>query len=294
MVTYPKISVFLCTYNHSFFIEDAIDSILIQNYPNIEIVIGDDYSQDNTREIILKYVEKYPEKFKLIFNEENLGVTRNCNNILKQCSGEYIAFFSGDDLWLPGKLEAQINWFNKNHSAVLCYTATEIIDRDGNHIKMANKPNESLIKENFIRALYDMAENSVSYMVKSSAIPVRGFPNEVSIFSDFYFHLAVGFKGRVGGLEEVYAKYRRHPKNTSTSNVLFEITDHLTCLLLLKKDFPLKSELLEKEINDRIITLAQINKVDLFALIGTKELLIKGLKRIIKKIKSYYIGIKNN
>lgn len=292
MVTYPKISVFFPTYNHSFFIKDAIDSILIQDYPNIEIVIGDDYSEDNTREIILKYAEKYPEKFKLIFNEENLGVTRNCNKILKQCSGEYIAFFSGDDLWLPGKLEAQINWFNKNLSAVLCYTATEVIDTNGNHIKMANKPNELLIKENIIRAIYDMAENSVSYMVKSSAIPVRGFPNEVSIFSDFYFHLAVGFNGMIGGLEEVYAKYRRHPKNTSTSNVLFEITDHLTCLLLLKRDFPLKSQLLEKEINDRVIKLAQVNEVDLFATIGSKELLIKGWRRVVKKIKSYFPDIK--
>lgn len=285
MNPYPKISVLLPTYNHSIFIKDAIDSILIQDYPNIEIVIGDDCSQDNTREIILKYVEDYPEKFVIIFNNENIGVTRNCNKILKKCTGDYIALFSGDDLWLPGKLEAQINWFKKNETAVLCYTATEVIDSDANHIRMANKPNEYLIKKNIIKAVYDMGENAVSFLVKRSAIPERCYPNEIAVFSDYYFFLAVSFTGMIGGVDEVYAKYRRHPQNTSTNNLSIQVVDHLSCLMLLKKDFPLKSSLIDKEIKYRIIKLAQINQVDLFSSISSKELLVKVWKRIMKKLK---------
>lgn len=277
----PKISVFLTTYNHSEFIAEAIESILVQEYKNIEIVIGDDYSLDNTREIITKYADLYPEIFKLIFHKENIGITRNCNAVLEQCVGEYIALFSGDDVWLPGKLKAQINWFIQNPLGVLCYTATEVIGAKGEFIRMANTPDKTLIEKNIIKASYNMAENSLSYMIRRSAIPKRGFPNEIPVFSDWYFTIAICFKGLVGGIDTVFSKYRKHTNSSSTKNVNIEKIDHLACLIYLREDFPDYKLLIDMEIKAKIYELAKANSVDFFDNIT--------LVQILKYLKKYFL-----
>src|SRR5437868_15054123 len=102
-MSHPLISIVLCSYNGERFIKEQIDSILHQTYPNIELIISDDASTDETARILKEY--KGDQKIKLFFQDENVGATKNFEFAIKQVRGEFIAFSDQDDIWLPQKLE---------------------------------------------------------------------------------------------------------------------------------------------------------------------------------------------
>lgn len=105
------VSVCITAYNHGKYIAQALDSILMQEVDfRYEIVVGEDCSTDNTRQILLAYKEKFPDKFKLLLHEKNMGAKKNVITTLKNCSGKYIAMLDGDDYWIdPKKLQIQID-----------------------------------------------------------------------------------------------------------------------------------------------------------------------------------------
>src|SRR5690606_28939344 len=100
------ISVALCTYNGDHFLEEQLDSIMLQDYPYKEIVISDDCSADRTWEILKTYRDRYPGQIRLYRNEQNLGYNRNFEIVLSHCRGDYIAISDQDDIWLPHKLSS--------------------------------------------------------------------------------------------------------------------------------------------------------------------------------------------
>ncbi len=109
----PKVSVIIPTYNRADLLPRAIDSVLNQTYRDLELIIVDDGSTDNTKEIVEKY-QKKDERIKYLWEENSGGPARPYNLALKQCQGEFIAFLDSDDVWLPEKLERQINFIEKN------------------------------------------------------------------------------------------------------------------------------------------------------------------------------------
>lgn len=117
------VSVFMMTYNHEKFIAQALDSVLMQKVNFIyEIVLGEDCSTDTTREIVVKYAERYPDKFKLILHKTNVGATNNQNEVFANCTGKFIAMLEGDDYWTdPLKLQKQVDFLKNNeaYSAVI-------------------------------------------------------------------------------------------------------------------------------------------------------------------------------
>lgn len=112
----PMISVVTIAYNVSKYIAEAIESVLNQktNY-TIELVIGEDCSTDNTRDIILEYQKKYPNVIRAVLNEKNLGLTPNCVATHNACKGKYFALLDGDDYWTDdNKLQKQIDFLEQN------------------------------------------------------------------------------------------------------------------------------------------------------------------------------------
>ncbi len=105
-----KHSVIMITYNQENFIIDALKSIFTQDILPYEVIIGDDCSADNTRSVIAEYQNKYPSIIKPIFNEENMGIYKNLNNIKEYgVSGDVVSLLSGDDLFKNNMFSA----FNK-------------------------------------------------------------------------------------------------------------------------------------------------------------------------------------
>ncbi|MDR2836304.1 MAG: glycosyltransferase [Bacteroidales bacterium] len=110
----PLVSVAIITYNHEKYISETIESILMQrtNF-QLEIVIGEDCSTDNTSKICLEYQKKYPDTIKLLSCNENRGFRQNTFNTFSNCKGEYIAFLEGDDFWTDeNKLQKQVDVLN--------------------------------------------------------------------------------------------------------------------------------------------------------------------------------------
>ncbi|WP_051662737.1 glycosyltransferase [Flavobacterium sp. KJJ] len=126
----PSVAVYMITYNHAFFIEEAVESIMIQN-TNFEykLFIGEDCSTDNTRAICLKLKERYPDKIELILNEKNLGAVSNAIQVFKACfesKAKYIALLEGDDYWTdPLKLQKQVDFLEANPDYVICAHVAE-------------------------------------------------------------------------------------------------------------------------------------------------------------------------
>lgn len=122
------VSVIMPSYNTANFIEESINSVLNQTYQNFEIIIVDDCSTDNTDEVVEGIKD---ERIKYIKNEKNSGAAVSRNRALREAKGKWIAFLDSDDVWLPEKLETQIN-FMKNGGYKFSYTQYEEIDEESN------------------------------------------------------------------------------------------------------------------------------------------------------------------
>jgi len=211
----PKISVYMLSYQHAAFIRESVESVLAQDYPNMEIVIGDDGSTDGTQDILREYAARHPGLFKLLLAETNQGITVNSNRTLRACEGEFIAYTSGDDMWLPGKLHKQVAWFGANPDAVACYGNVEHIDENGAPLKLQHERRRNRSRSGGIEAFLQSTVGfaSCSIMVRRSAIPAYGFDERVGSTSDWLFYAEIAMKGRVGYIPDVLARYRLHGGN---------------------------------------------------------------------------------
>lgn len=110
------LSVGVLSYNHSSYIKECLDSVLMQQVDfDFEIVVGDDGSTDGTQDILKTYAADYPDRFVLLMSQENEGISRNYQKVLSRCKGEYIALCEGDDYWTAtDKLQKQVD-FLKGH-----------------------------------------------------------------------------------------------------------------------------------------------------------------------------------
>ena len=111
------ISVVIPSYNRADTVGQTIESIVNQIVnADIEIVIGDDCSTDNARQVLQKYKEKYPNIIRLIFHEHNIGLGANWATCIKACRGKYICNCDNDDYWHnPNKLQLQLDYM-ESHS----------------------------------------------------------------------------------------------------------------------------------------------------------------------------------
>ena len=122
------VSIIMPSYNTAPYINETIQSVLNQTYTNWELIIVDDCSTDNTDEVLSEIND---ERIKYFKNEKNSGAAVTRNRALREAKGQWIAFLDSDDLWMPEKLDKQIN-FMKENGYIFSYTNYEEIDVEGN------------------------------------------------------------------------------------------------------------------------------------------------------------------
>jgi glycosyltransferase involved in cell wall biosynthesis len=127
---YPKISIITPSYNQGQFIKETIDSVLDQNYPNLEYWVIDGGSTDNT----VKILKKYGTKIKWV-SEKDRGQTHAINKGLKKASGEIIAYLNSDDVYLPNSLFTIADYFMKHPDIMWLTGDYVIIDELGHQIQ---------------------------------------------------------------------------------------------------------------------------------------------------------------
>ena len=129
-MTMPKVSVIVPIYNQAGFIRETVESVLSQDYPNIELVLSDDGSTDGTSDVLREYAAGEPERVKLIASEENTGIAGAFNRALDAHTGDYVAWLGGDDVMLPGKLSRQIAALESHPEAIGCCHDAEVFDSE--------------------------------------------------------------------------------------------------------------------------------------------------------------------
>ncbi len=244
------VSVCVTTYNHAPFLENSLISILTQetSFP-FELIIGDDCSSDNTREILIALKEKYPDKITLIFNPENLGVHKNGLNILKQAKGKYIAICDGDDYWTyDRKLQIQIDFLESNLDYVGCFHDA-IIEH------ATNPPNEATLnyfyEKKFYSQLYkytpdfypaDVLERiiiptgSLVFRNNNLVSELRPYDN-IKYSLIWLYHLLIIKNSKFKYFNEAWLTYNNH-KNGITKKIKVEefISSNIKILNMLFQD----------------------------------------------------------
>ena len=216
----PLVSVAIITYNQKDFLKDAIESVLLQNYEPLQIVVGDDGSIDGTHILLLNFQKQYPNKFNLYLGNSNIGVTNNANIVQEKCNGKYIAWLGGDDLMLPTKIQKQVSFLENNPTYNIVYHNLDVFDSNtGKHLYNYNNPKDKYTGDQRNLIKHGTFNGACSSMYRISAAPIPAFNPALPVASDWLYsvnHLAEG--GKIGFIDEVLGRYRRHENNVSNSS----------------------------------------------------------------------------
>lgn len=129
----PTVSVIIPSFNRGWILKEAVDSVLTQDFHDFDLIVVDDGSGDNSSKLLASYGKRIN-----VIKQENRGVSSARNNGIASSSGKYIAFLDSDDIWLPGKLSAQLAFFEKNPDALICQTE-EVWVKNGKRVNPAKR-----------------------------------------------------------------------------------------------------------------------------------------------------------
>ena len=206
----------MITYNHEKYISEAIEGVLMQKatFP-IELIIGEDCSTDNTREIVLEYAEKYPDIIHPLLPEGNLGMMRNFIKTMEDAKGKYIALCEGDDYWTdPYKLQKQINFLETNRDFIACFHNARVINNQ-NRISLFNKLDETNYPtiEDIVSKKWFIATASLMFRNNVITLP-NWFINVVN--GDYALELLLAVKGDFYFMHDIMSVYRHHEASVSS------------------------------------------------------------------------------
>jgi teichuronic acid biosynthesis glycosyltransferase TuaG len=206
------VSVIMPAYNSAAFIAEAIRSVLQQTHKNWELLIIDDASQDDTVSVIETF-QGTDSRIKLFQNESNKGAGVSRNKAIEAAQGTYIAFLDADDLWLPQKLETQLEFMQEN-DLVMTYSSYFLMDEQGNDLdkKVTALPTltfKKLLKSNYVGNLTGIYRADILGKVYSPVLRKR---------QDWALWLSILKKiGHTKGIIEPLAKYRIRENSISNN-----------------------------------------------------------------------------
>lgn len=214
------VSIITPTYNCAQFIARTLDSVQAQTYGNWEMIIVDDRSQDNTKEIVQAYMAKDPRiQYHLLPVNSGAAVART--TAMELAKGQYMAFLDSDDIWMPQKLERQIQWMEENGYAFSC-TAYEQIDEDDN---LLNRTIKTIKKTDYNRLLLDCPVGNSSVIYNVEKMGKFQVPNIRKRNDDALWLQMLKKEKYIWGMPEVLMQYRIR-QNSISSNKLKVIKYH--------------------------------------------------------------------
>lgn len=214
------VSIITPTYNCATFIGETIESVQAQTYQNWEMIIVDDCSTDNTREIVERYTEK-DNRIKYFCLQNNSGAAIARTKSMELANGEYMAFLDSDDIWMKDKLEKQISFMRKYDIAFSC-TSYEQIDEKG---KSLNKVISTVPKAGYNRVLLDCPVGNSTVMYNVEKMGKFKVPDIRKRNDDALWLQMLKKEKYIYGMKSVLMKYRiRH--NSISSNKFKVIKYH--------------------------------------------------------------------
>lgn len=271
----PLVSIAIPSYNHDKYISDAINSVLNQTFNDFELIIIDDGSTDNSREIIRNH-QREDGRIRTIFHENNQGIAKTINEIISIAQGKYIALLCSDDVWFKNKLEEQIKILDENDDLVI-WSEGLIIDSYGKSKEFFFTENENASdKKKSGQILDDLLQCnyifSSSIIVKRDNIKNIGFDENLTYLNDFKTMLGLAANYEYYFIPEPLACYRLHGKNTILSDEPRWHKDKIIFLNEILSDY--ESKLTNKSKN---IILSNLTKYYFYS--GERNKAFNSLKR---------------
>lgn len=207
------VSVIMPVYNAGIFLEEAIESVLVQSYKDFEFIIIDDRSTDNSWQIIKKY-KTTGKKIRAFRNKKNLGLGTTLNKAIKKAKGVYIARMDADDIMAPNRLEKQIGFLQRNHGVVAVGSFMKEIDEKGEVIGKRRLPTGH--KQIYEMMYYLMGLQHPSIMFNRKLIPADFvWYKEKNFVEDLDMLFRLLPYGKFANIPEYLMFYRIHKSNLS-------------------------------------------------------------------------------
>lgn len=219
----PLVSVVIPCFNHESFVKDSIQSVIDQSYENIELIIIDDGSDDDSVQIIENISKECKRRFvRFEFRHRpNKGLSATLNEALEWCQGKYFSALASDDQMLPDKTEIQVEYLEKHNDIQAVMSSVNWINSDNEIIserKLSYK--EYGFEDIFLskQSLYACTQLSRLKSIRSIGGYKEGCPIE-----DWYMWLKLSQLGNLVSLNEQLVNYRLHDDNTiKKGNVIYE------------------------------------------------------------------------
>lgn len=218
-----KLSVAFIVYNGSNYMEQQLDSILNQTVKVDEIVVCEDNSTDNTKEILEKYNKANPGLFKILHNSQNLGSNKNAEKAIQHCNGDIVLLSDHDDEWLPNKVERTLQYFEQNpqingvfSNGYLMNAQSEIDTKNALWDSMSFpfeqlKNNSALLRE-YIHTNENCATGAAMAFKRNLTFLDQPFPSVKFLIHDRWISMNLSNDSSLGYIEDKLIKYRLHPK----------------------------------------------------------------------------------
>lgn len=221
-MTQPLVSIYIATFNSSMYIIDALESVKAQTYDNIELIVSDDCSTDDTVKIVQRWLNKNQKRFfrvQLLIVPTNTGVSANVNRARSACNGKWIKGFAGDDMLLPTCIEDNMNYVTEHVDAQIVLS-NSIIFFDDSEKTSIQKPGiavphffdlsaaeqyEQLVRHN------ELIMNPNSQFASADLLKSFVVDERIKFMEDRQFYWNCTFNGiRIHYLNKETVRYRKH------------------------------------------------------------------------------------
>ena len=297
----PLVSVIMPTYNHEQHIAQAIESVLVQecNF-SYQLIIGEDFSTDKTREICQSFEDQYSDKIILLPSYKNLGLVLNYKQLFDACKSKYVAILEGDDYWIDKyKLQKQIDVMEGDSNIGLVHTRSCSLYENGEmkvntHLKQSNKYGYELYKDYYLgkysivpltvcfrKAIFDEFVD-YNFCIENQLSTIDNF-----IFPEMMVHTKVHFIDEITGHYRILSNSISNSKNLSKYRKWF--TKNKIALDYFMIKYPLDSISKKKVYNQCYfngIDIGLQNKNFEFSKINAKNISIINLKSFFY----YFLG----
>ena len=212
---YPLVSVIIPCYNHELFVQECIQSVIEQDYQNLELIIIDDGSKDNSIYRIEEIISICKARFtRFEFrHRENKGLCSTLNEALEWTQGKYICSLASDDIWINNKTSLQVEYLNHNHQCIGVFGNVTLIDESSHSIKyISHRPKKFTFTDILLHDCYLPAPTN---MCRAKELKKHSYDSNIKI-EDWYMWLRLVEKGgTLDYIDHNLALYRQHTNNTS-------------------------------------------------------------------------------
>lgn len=203
------VSVLVPAYNHERYILECLEGLANQTYKDFQLIITDDHSSDSTPKILKDNQEKYG--YELILNDVNVGISASLTNMAKNyAKGKYIMLCASDDIYMPDRVEKQVDYMENHPQCAMCYARTIKIDQFSNIV--GKDTFQGYKSGNIFEDVYTRRYNiGICVAMKHSVLEELGYYQKGVLAEDYYMNCRIAEKYEIGFVDDYLLKYRTTP-----------------------------------------------------------------------------------